>query len=404
MTTARSRAAATPRRALDGIRVLALETSLSGPHATKILADMGAEVIKIERPGSGDVIRGWDRAVHGLSSGIVWIGPNKKSVTIDLKKPAARDILQRIASKVDVVLENFAPGAAERMGLGAKDLHERNPRLIYCSLSGYGQDGPFRDKKAYDALIQGEAGWIMTTGYEDRPSRVGVSVTDLISSMYAAVGILTALYQREHTGEGQVIDISMFETAASWLGYFPHHYWHHGEEPKRFGLRHQYITPYGHYLASDGKYFGVAVASPADWEIFCKDVIERSDLLTDPRFKDTPARRANREELDEILIAIFATRPSDEWLSRLDKVRLPHGQVNGVGEVLAHPQMKARGMIQEIESPVGRIPVLASPLHLSDSPQRLDPMPGLGGDTDSVLKSIGYSDAQIIEFRNQRVI
>ena len=177
------------------------------------------------------------------------------------------------------MLENFAPGAAARMGLGAEELRAANPRLIYCSLSGYGQDGPYRDVKAYDALIQGEAGLIMTTGFEDRPARVGVSVTDLISSMYAAVGILTALYQREQTGEGQVIDISMFETAASWLGYFPHHYWHHGEEPKRYGLRHQYITPYGHYLASDGKYFGVAVASPADWEIFCNGVIERPDLL-----------------------------------------------------------------------------------------------------------------------------
>ncbi len=392
-----------PRRALDGVRVLALETSLSGPHATKILADMGAEVIKLERPGSGDVIRGWDTAVNGLSSGIVWIGPNKKSFAIDVKKPAAREILQRLATRVDVVLENFAPGAAARMGLGAEELRKANPRLIYCSLSGYGQDGPYRDKKAYDALIQGEAGLIMTTGFEDRPARVGVSVTDLISSMYAAVGILTALYQRTQTGEGQVVDISMFETAASWLGYFPHHYWHRGEEPKRYGLRHQYITPYGHYLASDGKYFGLAVASPADWEIFCTGVIERPDLLTDPRFKDTPARRANREELDEILIAIFLAQPTEEWLKRLDKVRLPHGQVNGVADVLAHPQMQARGMIQEIDSPVGRIPVLASPLHLSDSPQRLDPMPALGGDTESILRDLDYSDAELATLRKDGV-
>jgi crotonobetainyl-CoA:carnitine CoA-transferase CaiB-like acyl-CoA transferase len=394
----------TSRRALDNVRVLALETSLSGPHATKILADMGAEVMKIERPGAGDVIRGWDTAVKGLSSGIVWIGPNKKSFTIDVKKPAAREILQRLARKCDVVLENFAPGAAARMGLGAKELRAANPRLIYCSLSGYGQDGPYKDVKAYDALIQGEAGLIMTTGFEDRPARVGVSVTDLISSMYAAVGILTALYQREQTGEGQVIDVSMFETAASWLGYFPHHYWHRGEEPKRYGLRHQYITPYGHYLASDGKYFGVAVASPTDWEIFCKQVIERPDLLSDPRFKDTPARRAHREELDDILVAIFRERPCAEWLARLDRARLPYGRVNGVGEVLDHPQMQARGMIQEIESPVGPIPVLASPLHLSASPPRLDPMPALGADTESILADLGYSPADIATFRRDGVI
>ncbi len=384
--------------------MLALETSLSGPHATKILADMGAEVIKLERPGTGDVIRGWDTAVHGLSSGIVWIGPNKKSFAIDVKKPQAQEIMRRLALKMDVVLENFAPGAAARMGLGAEELRAANPRLIYCSLSGYGQTGPYRDVKAYDALIQGEAGLIMTTGFEDRPARVGVSVTDLISSMYAAVGILTALYQREQTGVGQAIDVSMFETAASWLGYFPHHFWHRGEEPKRFGLRHQYITPYGHYLASDGKYFGVVTASPADWEIFCKEVIERPDLLTDPRFKDTPARRAHREELDEVLVPIFQTRPSTEWMARLDKVRLPYGRVNTVGEVLDHPQMKAREMIQEIDSPVGRIPVMASPLHLSDSPPRLDPMPSLGGDTDAVLASIGYSEAEIANFRREKVI
>jgi itaconate CoA-transferase len=393
-----------PHRALDGVRVLALETSLSGPHATKILADMGAEVIKLERPGTGDVIRGWDTAVKGLSSGIVWITPNKKSFAIDVKKPEARDILQRLAGKCDVVLENFAPGAAARMGLGAAELRAANPRLIYCSLSGYGQDGPYRDVKAYDALIQGEAGLIMTTGFEDRPARVGISVTDLISSMYAAVGILTALYQRDHTGEGQVIDISMFETAASWLGYFPHHYWHRGEEPKRYGLRHQYLTPYGHYLGSDGKYFGLAVASAADWELFCKDVIELPDLLTDPRFRDPPARRANREELDAILIAIFLERPSTEWLARLEKARLPHGTVNGVGEVLEHPQIRARQMIQEIDSPVGRIPVLASPLHLSDSPPRLDPMPTLGEDTASILASLGYSAAEIDGFRGRGII
>jgi len=393
-----------PRRALDGVKVLALETSLSGPHATKILADMGAEVIKIERPGTGDVIRTWDTAVKGMSSGIAWIGPNKKSLAIDVKTDAAKEILRRLAMRVDVVMENFAPGAAERMGLGAKELRALNPRLIYCSLSGYGQTGPYRDVKAYDALIQGEAGWIMTTGHEDRPARVGVSVTDLISSMYAEVGILTALYQREKTGEGQEIDISMFETAASWLGYFPHHYWHRGEEPKRYGLRHQYITPYGHYLASDGKYFGLAVASAADWEVFCKGVIERPDLLSDPRFKDTPARRANREALDEILIEIFLTRPSAEWLKRLDHVRLPHGMVNGVGEVLAHPQTKAREMIREIDSPVGPIPVLASPLHLSDSPQRLDRLPAVGEDTDAILRELGYTDSEIDAFRKDEVV
>src|ERR1700680_193944 len=259
---------APPRRALDGVRVLALEASLSGPHATKILADMGAEVIKVERPGAGDVIRGWDTAVKGLSSGYVWVNHNKKSFTVDMKKPSGLEILRRLAARADIVLENFAPGVAERLGLGAKDLTAANPRLIYCSVSGYGQNGPYRDVKAYDVLIQGEAGIIATTGYPEAPAKVGISITDLASSMYAAVGILLALYQREKTGRGQIVDISMFESAVSWLGYFPHHFWHRGEEPPRVGMRHHYITPYGPYLASDGKYVGDAVSNASDWEIF----------------------------------------------------------------------------------------------------------------------------------------
>src|SRR5262245_59004941 len=312
-----------PRRALDGVRVLALETSLSGPHATKILADMGAEVIKVERPGTGDVIRTWDTAVKGLSSGTAWVIANKRSLAIDLKQQAGLDIVKRLASRVDVFLENFAPGVAERMGLGASDLTAANPRLIYCSLSGYGQDGPWRDAKAYDALIQGESGWIATTGYPDAPACVGVSVTDLISSMYAAVGILLALYQREKTGRGQVIDISMFESAVAWLGYFPHHYWHRGEEPERLGLRHQYITPYGPYIAGDGKYVSVACASEADWVTFCRSVVQHEELLEDARFKNTETRRKYRDALEEIIANLFKEYPSAVWLKRLEAARLP---------------------------------------------------------------------------------
>ena len=393
-----------PNRALAGVRVLALETSLSGPHATKILADMGADVIKIERPGTGDVIRTWDTAVKGLSSGTVWVIAGKRSLAIDVKQEAALDILKRLAARSDVFLENFAPGVAERMGLGAKELTEANPRLIYCSLSGYGQDGPYRDVKAYDVLIQGESGMIATTGTPDAPAKVGVSMTDLCSSMYAAVGILLALYQRTKTGAGQVIDISMFESAVSWLGYFPHHYWHRGEEPARLGLRHQYITPYGPYLAGDGKYVGVACASQADWEIFCREVVQRPDLLEDERFKTTEARRTHRDALEAIIQTIFLERYSIEWLKRLEAARLPYGSVNGVAEVLAHPQLAARHMIREIDSPVGRVPVLATPLHLSASPQRLAPVPELGGDNETILREIGYSAAEIAAFKRDKVI
>src|SRR6059036_3403679 len=254
-----------PDRALSGIRVLALEVSVAGPHCTKILSDMGAEVIKIEKPGTGDLIRTWDSAVRGLSSGYVWLNGNKRSFTIYIKKTAGLEAVRRLAERVDVVLENFAPGVAARMGLGAAELCARNPRLIYCSVSGYGHDGPYRDVKAYDLLIQGKAGIIATTGYPDKPAKVGVPITDLASSMYALAGILMALYQRERTGRGQVIDVSMFESAVSWLAYFPHHYWHRGEEPERVGMRHHYISPYGPYLAADGVYVSLAGSTAHDW-------------------------------------------------------------------------------------------------------------------------------------------
>lgn len=393
-----------PPLALDGVRVLALEVSVSGPHCSRILGDMGAEVIKIEKPGSGDLIRGWDSVVHGLSSGFVWLNGNKRSFAVDIKKPAGLEAVRRLAERVDVLLENFAPGVVDRLGLGTAELCARNPRLIYCSLSGYGQDGPYRDVKAYDLLIQGEAGIIATTGYPDKPAKVGVPITDLASSMYAAVGILLALYQRERTGRGQVIDISMFESALSWLGYFPHHYWHRGEEPARVGMRHHYIVPYGPYLAGDGVYVSLAVATPQDWEIFCRKVIQRPGLLEDPRFRTAPDRRQNRAVLEEMVEKMFLEQPHEEWLRRLRDSALPHGKLNGIGEVLAHPQVIARKMIREMESPVGPVPVIGSPLRLSDSPARFDPIPALGQDTEPILQELGYTAAEIETFRRNQII
>ncbi len=391
-------------RALDGVRVLALEVSVSGPHCSRILGDMGAEVIKIEKPGTGDLIRGWDSVVRGLSSGFVWLNGNKRSFAVDIKKPAGLAAVRRLAERVDVILENFAPGVADRLGLGAAELRARNPRLIYCSLSGYGQDGPYRDVKAYDLLIQGEAGIIATTGYPDKPAKVGLPITDLASSMYAAVGILLALYQRERTGHGQLIDISMFESAVAWLGYFPQHYWHGGEEPVRVGMRHHYIVPYGPYLARDGVYVSLAVATTEDWQVFCRKVIEHPELLEDPRFRSAPDRRRNRAVLEEMIEKIFLEQPHQEWLRRLRDSELPHGKLNGIGEVLAHPQVIARKMIREMESPVGPVPVIASPLRLSDSPARLGSIPALGQDTEAILQELGYGAAEIDALRSDHII
>ena len=393
-----------PSRALDGVKILAFEQVLSGPFATCLLADMGAEVIKIERPGVGDVIRSWDSVVKGLSSGYVWLNRNKRSLTVDVKKDQGREILLRLAKKADIFFENYAPGVTARLGLGYERLSELNSRLIYCSLSGYGQDGPYRDVKAYDLLIQGEGGIIATTGYPDKPARAGIAIADIASGMYAAIGILLALYQREKTGEGQLIDVSMLDAIVSWLGYFPHHYWHAGEEPARVGMRHHYVTPYGPYLAGDGEYVNLAVASASDWEVFCRKVIEKPELLSDPRFATVEYRRKNRGLLEETIETIFLEKDHGHWLEQLKKAELPHGIVRGIAQVLAHPQVIARKLIREAESPVGKVPVIANALKMSRSEARYDPIPKLGGDSDDILRDAGYAASEIEAFRRDKVI
>lgn len=391
-------------RALDGVRVFSFEQVLAGPFCTSILGDMGAEVIKVERPGTGDLIRHWDTAVRGLSSGYVWLNRNKRSLTVDVKKEKGREIVYRLIRDCDIFFENYAPGVADRAGLGYETLEKLNPRLIYCSISGYGQDGPYRDIKAYDLLIQGEGGIIATTGYPDKPAKAGIAIADIAAGMYATLGIVLALYQREKSGRGQRVDISMFESIVSWLGYSPHHYWHQGEEPQRMGMRHNYVTPYGPYLARNGKYVNVAVATAKDWEAFCQEVIERPDLLQDQRFATVEGRRENRAVLEEMIEKIFLRRDHNDWLERLKKAQLPYGEVRGIAEVLAHPQAIARRLIREVESPVGRVPVVGSPLRLSDSPARYDRIPDLGADTEAILREAGYDSAAIDKLREEKVI
>jgi len=393
-----------PTRALDGIKILAFEQVLSGPFATCLLADMGAQVIKVERPGVGDVIRSWDSVVKGLSSGYVWLNRNKRSLTVDVKKEKGKEILRRLTRSSDIFFENYAPGVAKRLGLGYPELSAANPRLIYCSLSGYGQDGPYRDVKAYDLLIQGEGGIIATTGYPEKPAKAGIAIADIASGMYAVIGIMMALYQREKTGEGQFIDVSMLDSIVSWLGYFPHHYWHAGEEPGRAGMRHHYVTPYGPYLAADGEYVNLAVASPSDWELFCRVVIEKPDLLHDTRFVSVQDRRKNRAALEEVIEAIFLQRDHKHWLAQLKKADMPHGIVRGIAQVLAHPQVIARKLIREAESPVGKVPVIANALKMSASPARYERIPGLGEDNDEILGELGYDDEAIADLRRDKVI
>lgn len=390
--------------ALDGVRVLAFEQAAAGPFATLLLADMGAEVVKVERPKTGDVIRTWDDAVRGLSSGYAWLNRRKRSIVVDAATPAGRAVLRRLADRADVFLTNFAPGVAEKCGLGHDELSRTNPRLVYCSLTGYGLEGPYRDVMAYDLLIQGEAGIMATTGYPEAPAKVGVPISDIAAGMYAALGITFALYQRERTGKGQLVDVAMFDAMLSWLGYFPHHFWHRREEPERVGMKHHYVVPYGPYLARDGAYVNIAVASPEHWTVFCRDVLERPELLDDARFRDSPSRRANRIALERAIEDTFATRDAAEWFARLEGAGIPHGRVRGVAEVLAHPQVAARRLIREVDSPVGRIPTIESALRLSASPVAAGPIPSLGGDTRAVLRDAGYRDDEIDALEREEAV
>jgi crotonobetainyl-CoA:carnitine CoA-transferase CaiB-like acyl-CoA transferase len=389
---------------LAGIRVLALEQAASGPFATQILGDMGAEVIKVERVGSGDVIRGWDRVVRGLSSGYVWLNRAKRSIAVDLKEPRGREIVDRLVAEADVLLVNLSPGATRRLGLEWETLEARYPTLIYCAISGYGSDGPYADMKAYDLLIQGEAGILATTGYPDAPAKVAVPVADIAAGSTAALAITLALFQRASTGRGQRVDTSMFESLLSWLAYFPHHFWHRGEEPERVGMRHHYMVPYGPYLARDGRYVNIAVASDTNWQLFCQKVLRQPQLADDPSYRDAPSRRQNRARLEATVEHEFQQEDSDEWLARLRAADLPHAELRTIEEVLAHPQVAARNLIRDVDSPVGPVPTIESPIRLSRSSVAHGRIPGLGEDTATILAALGYTAAEVEELAAAGVV
>lgn len=367
---------------LKGVTVVALEQAVAMPYCTFVLAEMGAEIIKIERVGTGDVVRGWDSAVHGLSTGFVWVNAGKKSVELDLKSDEGRAALRDLIRGADVFVENLGPGAAARIGAGIDDLADQ-PELIYASLSGYGQDGPYRDVKAYDLTMQGETGILLSNGYPDQPAKVGLPITDLIAGSNAVMGIMMALYQRHSTGKGAYLDIAMFDSALPWLGYFPHHAWHSGAEPPMSGMRHQYIVPYGPYLAQDERYVSLVVADDKSWQRFCEQVIEKPQWIGDPVMGSIASRRENRPEAEAAVEKVMASRPSHVWKERLDKAGIPYGDVNTMADVIKHPQALARDMFVDTSSAFGPLPLVRFPLAPADKERHL---PALGEHTDQILK------------------
>jgi itaconate CoA-transferase len=391
-------------RPLDGITVVALEHVIAAPFATRQLADLGARVIKIERPGDGDFARNYDQRVNGMSSHFVWVNRSKESLTLDLKQAAALTILKKLLETADVFVQNLAPGAVARMGLTPDTLQAINPRLIYCNLSGYGDDGPYRDKKAYDLLIQSEAGLLSITGTPNEPSKVGISIADIAAGMYTYTNILAALMQRQKTGQGSVIDISMLEALGEWMGYPMYYSMDGASPPPRTGAAHATIFPYGPYLAGDGKTIMLGLQNEREWALFCDMVLSKPELANDPRFDKNFKRNENRIELNAIILKIFSEMTSDQIVAKLDKAQIANASLNDMHQFWHHPQLKARGRWKKIDSPTGSISALLPP-GINDSYQyRMAKIPSVGEHTAAILEELGYSPQEIQQLQQNHCI
>jgi itaconate CoA-transferase len=392
-------------RPLEGITVITLEHAIAAPFATRQLADLGARIIKVERPGVGDFARGYDTRVNGLSSHFVWTNRSKESLTLDIKHPECQKILKRlILEEADVLVQNLAPGAAARLGLSYETLSATKPGIIVCDISGYGEDGPYRDKKAYDLLIQSEAGFLSVTGTEETPSKAGPSIADISAGMYAYSNILAALLQRQKTGRGQHIDVSMLESLVEWMGYPLYYAYGDAAPPPRSGASHATIYPYGPFPAGDGKTVMLGLQNEREWVAFCEKVLLRAELATDARFAGNAKRSAARAELRQIIVDTFSSLTAVEVLRRLDTAQIANAQVNDMHGVWAHPQLAARKRWTEIDTAAGRVPALLPPGSWEEGPPRMDAVPALGEHTQTILASLGYSADRIAALRAEKAI
>ncbi|MFJ2677429.1 MULTISPECIES: CaiB/BaiF CoA transferase family protein [Pseudomonas] len=384
-------------RPLDGITVVSLEHAIAAPFCTRQLADLGARVIKVERPGTGDFARGYDQRVNGLASHFVWTNRSKESLTLDLKQDSATEVLDSLLATADVLVQNLAPGAAARMGLSFEALHQRFPRLIVCDISGYGAGGPYEKKKAYDLLIQSEGGFLSVTGGpgEEEMAKAGCSIADIAAGMYAYTGILSALLLRGRTGEGSHLDVSMLESLVEWMNY-PMYYAYNGSPPPpRAGAAHATIYPYGPFPIGDGTTVMLGLQNEREWRLFCDKVLLTPELAKDERFSANFKRVENRQALRALIVESFSTLNFDAVFDRLEHAQIANARVNDMQGVWDHPQLQARDRWREVETSAGTVPSLIPPGSNSAFEPRMDAVPGLGQHTEQVLRELGLDTDRI---------
>ena len=388
---------------LDGITVVAVEQAVAAPFATRQLADLGARIIKIERPGVGDFARGYDATVNGMASHFVWLNRSKQSLTLDLKQPEAIEVLRRLLGRADVFIHNLAPGAMSRLGFASAEVRRAHPRLVVCEVSGYGSDGPYRDKKAYDLLVQSETGVLSITGSEEEPAKVGISVADIAAGMYAFSSVLAALLRRERTGEGSALEVSLFDSLAEWMSY-PVYYAYGGAPPPRSGARHAVIAPYGPYAAGDGKIVYLGLQNEREWARFCAQVLLRPEMAADARFSSNPRRVEHRAELDAAITMAFSSLTAEQVIGRLEAAQIANARMNTVQELIDHPQLGARTRWRSVPSEGGPVRMLVPPFNFAGMEIPMSAIPSVGEHTDAILAEVGIDAPTAANWRVRGIV